>query len=201
MLKLHILWPRSLSSKIISWIRFLLARNLWAVIKILLITLDRCWPFSMNVSRSFITYLTDQLDTSNWANPCSFYCGRHVYSGALSFDFYYDFDLFLALKVKLWEHFSLEWVFPNFFQKNKGDFGQICDRKLYRQVAHDLIIVDLQLTYFRIYCVVRESSYSVTYVTWLENYKLNLVPVRGRPLSSVDNLPDHSWPLLTLCCK
>ena len=38
-LKLSILWPRSLSSKIITWIWFLLARNLWAVIKIHLITL------------------------------------------------------------------------------------------------------------------------------------------------------------------
>ena len=51
-LKLPILWPRSLSSKIISWIWFLLARNLRAVIKIHLINLDLCWPLSVIVSRS-----------------------------------------------------------------------------------------------------------------------------------------------------
>ena len=91
-LKLAILWPRSLSSKIISWIWFLHTRNLWAVIKIHLITLDLGWPISLIVSRSFIT---DQLDTSNWANPCSFlwWMACLLLPGELSFDFCYDLDL------------------------------------------------------------------------------------------------------------
>ena len=78
-----------------NWIWFLLARNLWAVIKIHLITLDLCWPLSVLVSRSFITYLTDQLDTSNWVNPCSFvsWTACLLLSGALSFVSCYDLDL------------------------------------------------------------------------------------------------------------
>ena len=51
-LKLPILWPRSLSSKVMRWIWFLFARDLWVVSIIYLITLDLCWPCS--VSRSFI---------------------------------------------------------------------------------------------------------------------------------------------------
>ena len=94
-LKLAILWPRSLSSKIISWIWFLLARNLWAVIKIHLNTLDLCWPLSVIVSRSFITYLTDQLNTSNCANPNwnFFWEACLLLQVVLCFDFCYDLDL------------------------------------------------------------------------------------------------------------
>ena len=46
------------------------------MIKIHLITLDLCWPLSVIVSRSFITYLTDQLDTSNWVNTFSIFWWR-----------------------------------------------------------------------------------------------------------------------------
>ena len=40
-------------------------------------------------------------------------------------------------------------IFPNFIKSTVGDFDQTY-LKIYRQVAHDLIIVDLQLTYFSI---------------------------------------------------
>ena len=51
------------------------------------------------------------------------------------------------------EHFSSEWVFPYFVQSARGILVKRV-RKLYRQVAHDLIIVHLQLTYFHKYCIV-----------------------------------------------
>ena len=52
-------------------------------------------PISVIVSRSFITYLRDQLDTSNWANPCSNFFGEtcFLFPRALAFDFCYDLDL------------------------------------------------------------------------------------------------------------
>ena len=92
----------------------------------------------MIVSRSFITYLTDQLDTSNWANPFSFFGGRHVYllPGALSFDF--AMTLTFALEVKL-RVFFIGIGFSLISSKVQGGFWS----KLQRQVAHDQIIVDL----------------------------------------------------------
>ena len=121
-LKLPILWPRSLSSKIISWIWFLHAGNLWAVIKIHLITLELGWPISVIVSRSFITYLTDQLDTSNWVNPCSFFGGWHAYCSLGHCLLILAMTLTFALKVKLWERFSSEWVFSLILPKVQGGF-------------------------------------------------------------------------------
>ena len=44
-------------------------------------------------------------------------------------------------------------IFPDFVKNTRGILIKRA-RKLHRQVAHDLIIVDLQLTYFCIYCVV-----------------------------------------------
>ena len=49
--------------------------------------------------------------------------------------------------------FHLNGFFPYFVQSTRGILVK-CVRKLHRQVAHDLIIVHLQLTYFRKYCVV-----------------------------------------------
>ena len=39
--------------------------------------------------------LTDQLETSNWANPCSnvFWGGMFLFPRALDFDFCYDLDI------------------------------------------------------------------------------------------------------------
>ena len=48
----------------------------------------------MIVSRSFITYLTDQLDTSNWALLIFLVDGMFILlPGALSFSFCYDLDI------------------------------------------------------------------------------------------------------------
>ena len=154
MLKLAILWPRSLSSKIISWFWFLLARNLWAVIKIHLNTLDLCWPLSVIVSRSFITYLTDQLETSNWANPNSnfFLGGMFIAPRGIVF-WFLPWPWPLLSRSSRESVFHLNGFFPYFVQSTRGILVKRV-RKLHRQVAHDLIIVHLQLTYFRKYCVV-----------------------------------------------
>ena len=59
-------------------------------------------------------------------------------------------------------------------------------------MAHDLLIVGLKSTYFQHILRNAETSYSVTKVTMLQNYKLNLVFICQKPLSSDENLPDHS---------
>ena len=108
--------------------------------------------------------------------------------------------LFLLWPWPLLSRSSYESVFlrngfsPYFVQSTRGILVKRV-RKLHRQVAHDLIVVHLLLTYFCKYCVVLKLP-----ILWPRSICSKLVPIRRRPLSSVDNLPDHSWPLLTLFC-
>ena len=60
---------------------------------------------------------------------------------ALAFDFCYDFDL--CSQGQVVRAFFIRMGFPKFCQKYKGALV----RKLHKLVAHDLIIVDLQLMY------------------------------------------------------
>ena len=57
--------------------------------------------------------------------------------GALSFDFWYDLDLCSQGQAG-----HRNWFFPNFVNCSRGILTKHV-RKLRRQVAHDLIIVDL----------------------------------------------------------
>ena len=152
-LKLPILWPRWLISKILSWIWFLHARNLWAVIKIHLITLNLGWPISVIVSRSFITYLPDRLDTINWANSCLFFCGQHVYCSLGHYLLFFLLWPWSLLSRSSCENlFHPNGFFPNFVKSTRGILVKHV-RKLHRLVAHDILIIALRLTYFCMYCV------------------------------------------------
>ena len=74
-----------------------------------------------------------------------------VFPRALASDFCYDLDL--CSQGQAVRAFFFGMGFPNFVKITRGILIKHA-RKLHRQVAQDLIIVDLQLTYFRIYCVV-----------------------------------------------
>ena len=89
--------------------------------------------------------------------------------------------------------------FPNFVKSTRGILIK-CVRELHRHVAHDLIIVDLQLTYFCIYCVVLKLAILWPWSLSSKNYKLNLVPTYQKPWAVIKNSPDYSWPLLTYFC-
>ena len=113
----------------------------------------------MIVSRSFIRYLTDQLDTSNWRIPAHFLVGGMFFATwGIVFDFCYD--LGLSSQGQAVREFFIGMGFFSYFVKSTRGVLIKCVRKLHRQVAHDLIIVDLQLTYFCIYWCA-ETSYSV----------------------------------------
>ena len=76
---------------------------------------------------------------------------RFLFPRALAFDFCYDLDLYSQGQAM--RAFFIGMGFPLFYQSKRVILVK-CVRKLHSQVAHDLIIVDLQLTYFCIYCVV-----------------------------------------------
>ena len=75
-----------------------------------------------------------------------FWDARFLFPRALAFDFCYDLDLCSQGQAE-------RGFFPNFVKSIRGILIKRV-RKLHRQVAHDLIMLDLQLTYFYIYCVV-----------------------------------------------
>ena len=89
-----------------------------------------------------MTYLTDQLDTSNRANLCSFFWWTACLflPRALSFGFCYDLDL--CSQGQALRAFFIGMGSPNFVKCTRGILIKLV-RKVYRQVAHDLIIVDL----------------------------------------------------------
>ena len=86
--------------------------------------------------------------------------------------------------------------FPNFVKSTRGILIKHV-RKLHRQVAYDLIIVDLQLTYFCIYCVVLKLA-----ILWPRSLSSKIISwiwfLLARNLWAViKSSPDYSWPLLT----
>ena len=68
----------------------------------------------MIVSRLLVTYLTDQLDSSNWENHCSFLVdGMFIASKGIVF--YLIFAMFLTFVLSQAIRalgYSLKWVFP-----------------------------------------------------------------------------------------
>ena len=69
-----------------------------------------------------------------WWMSCLFF------PAALSFDFCYDLDLYSQGQAM--RAFFLGMGFPNFVKSTRGILIK-CVRKLDRQVAHELIIIDL----------------------------------------------------------
>ena len=73
----------------------------------------------------------------------------------IGFDFCYDLELFL-LRSSCESVFHQNGFFPNFVKSTREILIKHV-RKLHRQVVHDLIIVDLQLTYF---CILSNLKFS-----------------------------------------
>ena len=116
--------------------------------------------------------MTDQLDTSNWANPCSNCFGRYAFCSLGHCFLFLLWPWPLLSRSSRESAFQRNGFFPNFVKSTRGILIKHV-RKLHRQVAHDLIMVDLQLTYFCIYCIVLKlpilwpTSLSSKIVSWM----------------------------------
>ena len=80
-----------------------------------------------------------------------------LFPRTLAFDFCYDRDF--CSQGQAVRAFFIRMGSPNFVKSTRGNLIKRV-RKLHRQVAHDLIIVDLQLLLLLILCSA-ETSYSV----------------------------------------
>ena len=84
------------------------------------------------------------------APPAQIFLGLHVFC-SLAFDFYYDLDIWgqgQALRA-----FFVVMSYFHYFVKSMRGILIKHGRKLHRHLAHDPIIVDLQLTYICVNCI------------------------------------------------
>ena len=112
-----------------------------------------------------------------------------MFPRALAFDFCYDHDLcsqgHTRESVFHWNGF-----FSNFVKSTRGILSNMSESFIDRW---HIFIVDLQLTYFCIYCVKLKISIRLLFsLSSRINFKLNLVLTGQKPLSTDDNSPDHS---------